>query len=250
MRVPGFILAALAIVPAMAPAAPARAGAIRVMPVRVEVEAGRRFCALTLGNDGDAPVTVQVRGFAWTRDEAGEDLLDPQAGPIVNPAMATIAPGGSRLVRCSLPAPASGEAEGQWRLLIDELPDPATARPGVIRTLLRISIPVFRAGKAAAARLSWSARSQPDAAGRGESHVLRIANPGTRHAKVIGLTLAGPRGETVAVERSFYLLAGGAVALPLAQIPPGGIASVRVRTDEGILDAAPAPAPAPILARR
>ena len=43
---------------------PAEAGAIRVTPVRVEVPAGRQFCALTVGNDADRPVTVQVRGFA------------------------------------------------------------------------------------------------------------------------------------------------------------------------------------------
>jgi len=212
----------------------ARAGTISVMPVRVEVAAGRRFCSLTLGNDADQPVTVQVRGFAWRRDETGADILEPAEGAgafVVNPSIATIAPGGSRLVRCSLPAgdPAAQD-ERQWRLIVDQLPDPSFDAPGVVQTLLRISIPVFRAGDEAAPRLAASL--VPGG--------VRLANPGTRHVKVLGLALRGPGGDDVAVERGFYLLAGGAQIVPAPRLP-SGVSMLHVRAEEGEFDVALGP---------
>lgn len=203
----------------------ARAGAISVMPVRVDVAVDRRFCALTLGNDAERPVTVQVRGFAWTRDEIGADILTPDPGFMVNPGIATIAPHGNRLVRCSLPAPeTSPAAESQWRLIVDELPDPALAAPGVVQTLLRISVPVFRGDAKTAPRLAASL----------DHGVLRLANHGTAHIKVLSVVLKGA-GAPVAIDGTFYLLAGGSRALSPPSVPLGA-ATVHVRAEEGEFD--------------
>ena len=200
---------------------PARAGSLSVMPVRVDVASGRRFCSLTLGNDSDRPVTVQVRGFAWSRDEGGADLLDPDAGFVVNPPIATIAPHATRLVRCSLPADTAGQAEKQWRLIVDELPDPAQARPGVVQTLLRLSVPVFRGGQNVAPRFAASFRGRD----------LRLANTGNGHAKIITLTLKGT-GEPVTLDKPFYLLAGGTQLIPAERLPHA-LSSIHVRAEEG-----------------
>ncbi|MEE4453857.1 molecular chaperone [Novosphingobium resinovorum] len=210
-------------------AAPARAGSLSVMPVRVDVAAGARFCSLTLGNDADRPVTVQVRGFAWSRDEGGADILTPDEGFVVNPPIATIAPHASRLVRCSLPAGAKADpgagTEKQWRLIVDELPDPTQAQPGVVQTLLRISVPVFRGGETAAPQFTASVD------GKG----LRLSNAGTGHAKVIAVTLEGTgegAGAPVTLDKTFYLLAGGAQVVPAERLPHG-LATIRVRAEEG-----------------
>ncbi|PNU01918.1 fimbrial biogenesis chaperone [Novosphingobium guangzhouense] len=202
-------------------AAPARAGSLSVMPVRVDVPSGRRFCSLTLGNDSDRPVTVQVRGFAWSRDEGGVDILTADEGFVVNPPIATIAPHGSRLVRCSLPADAGAHVEKQWRLIVDELPDPTQAQPGVVQTLLRLSVPVFRGDADVAPQFTASL------GGEG----LRLGNPGSGHAKVIALTLQG-QGGTVTLDKPFYLLAGGAQVVPAERLPKG-LSSIHVRAEEG-----------------
>jgi fimbrial chaperone protein len=223
-RAPVLIAALLALVALSG--APARAGALSVMPVRVDVAAGRRFCSLTLGNGSDRPVTVQVRAFAWARAESGTDALDPEPGFVLNPAIATIAPGGSRLVRCSLPAAeASAPAERQWRLIIDQLPDPDFAEPGTVQTLLRISIPVFRTPAKAAPRLVATLAGK----------ALRLANPGNAHVKVLALMLTGAGGDAVTVERPFYLLAGGAQVVPLDRLPSGA-RTVQVRAEESEFD--------------
>ncbi|MBB4615352.1 fimbrial biogenesis chaperone [Novosphingobium taihuense] len=202
------------------------------MPVRVEVAAGRQFCALTLGNDADRPVTVQVRGFAWTRDDMGSDRLDPVDAPVVNPAIMTISGGGSRLVRCSLPREASdGQSEQQWRLIVDELPLPLSeVAPGTVQTLLRLSVPVFRTSANAKPQLGWSIQTLPD-----KAQILRITNSGTRRAQVIRVMLHLANGRDVPLDRSFYLLAKGAMVLP---VPPGiaaQISSVTAQTDLGSL---------------
>ncbi|MGF7155740.1 fimbrial biogenesis chaperone [Novosphingobium gossypii] len=202
-------------------ATPARAGAISVMPVRVSVAPTARFCSLTVGNDSDRPVTVQVRGFAWSRDEGGADILTPDEGFVVNPPMATIAPHATRLVRCSLPAGSAGGREKTWRLIVDELPDPAQATPGVVQTLLRLSVPVFRGDANVAPQFTASL----------DGDVLRIANTGTGHARVTRLTLEGD-GAPVVLDRTFYLLAGGVQRVPAANLPLG-LAKVRVRAEEG-----------------
>lgn len=225
---------ALVALPGALGAAPARAGSLSVMPVRVDVAAGRRFCSLTLGNDSAQPVTVQVRAFAWSREESGADILDPDNAFVLNPAIATIAPGASKLVRCSLPVAAPAvQAEQQWRLIVDQLPDPDFDVPGTVQTLLRISIPVFRAPDRAAPRLvaSFAGKS------------LRLANVGTAHVKVLAVRLEGIGGETVTIERSFYLLAGGAQVLPVERLP-GGAQAMHVRAEEGEFDVALDPAAA------
>lgn len=202
-------------------AAPARAGSLSVMPVRVDVPSGRRFCSLTLGNDSDRAVTVQVRGFAWSRDEGGADILDPDTDFVVNPPIATIAPHGTRLVRCSLPADAGAQAERQWRLIVDELPDPTQAQPGVVQTLLRLSVPVFRGAEGVAPQFTASISPQG----------LRLANTGSGHARLVALTLQGA-SETVTLDKPFYLLAGGAQLIPAERLPRG-LSSIHVRAEEG-----------------
>lgn len=234
----GFALCASV---ALVLAGPVQAGALRILPVRVEVAPGKQFCALSLANDAPVPVTVQVRGYGWSKDADNADLLDPANGPLVNPAIVTIAAGESQLIRCSLPG-TSGGREETYRLIVDERPTMA-APPGTIRALLRLSIPVFRAPAAAQPVLGWEVLKAPDG-----SRELVLTNSGGRHAQITAVTLRSRGGQTesVALASGFYLLAGGRVALPLAALPSGGIGAVEVETAAGHLAAAPAktdPAP-------
>lgn len=215
---------------------PAAAGAISIAPTMVEVEAGRQFCSLTIGNDGAAPATVQIRGFDWQRDDDGTDQLSPAASIAFNPSIATLAAGEHRLIRCSLPSPPTGQqanVEQQWRFLIDELPAPVTAGQAAgIQTLLRLSIPVFRRPAGLVPKLVWSqfmlANGQP---------ALRLTNTGLRHVKVLGLALQGSDGSQQRVERSFYLLQAGTITLPLPTVSPKTIVKITATTTNGPLTA-------------
>ncbi|WP_082718683.1 MULTISPECIES: fimbrial biogenesis chaperone [unclassified Sphingobium] len=213
----------------------ANAGALRILPVRIEMAAEKQFCSLTIANDDKAPATVQVRGFGWRKDANGIDLLDPDGGPVVNPSILSIPGGSSRLVRCSLPA-RSGSREESYRLIIDELPM-ATVAPGTVRTLLRISMPIFRAPSGAAPLLRWSVGKGAD--GR---RTLILFNQGDRHVQVtaIDMTPAGAGGKVTRLDRGFYLLAGGRIDLPLESPDGDAISGVQVETATGPLAASTA----------
>jgi len=226
------ILALLACAPLLAPAA--FAGTLRVAPVRVEVAPNKQFCSLSLSNDSAEPATLQIRGYGWTRDRAGNDLLDQASGPAVNPSIIAIPAGETRLIRCSLPN-RSGAVEESYRLIIDELPgiDPA---PGTVRTLLRISIPVFRAPGMAAPAIGWSVERNREGAGR-----LILSNRGNRHGQILAIILHSKtsKAEPVRMTRGFYLLAGGEAELPLPDRMADGLAAVEVETTGGRLSAMP-----------
>jgi fimbrial chaperone protein len=212
----------------------ADAGSLRIMPIRVEAAPDARFCNLTIANDEDLPVSVQVRGYGWSKDASGTDVLTEDTAFQVNPTILTLAAKEQRLVRCGLPPlPGNGEqSEQTWRLLIDELPRPGPSLGG-IRTLLRISLPVFRAPANAQPDLVWSIREA--ATGGAAQPELVIENRGSRHAQVLALeVISAQAGHTIA--GSFYILAGGRAVVAL----PGGFAgapsAVRANTPDGPLD--------------
>lgn len=242
MRGRGARLLALA-VPALTAlaagiAVPAGAGSLRIMPIRVEVNADARFCSLTVTNDEDTPVSVQVRGYGWSKDANNADVLTEDPGFQINPTIVTLAGKQERLVRCGLP-PVTGTGEQTWRLVLDELPQPGPAVGGV-RTLLRISVPVFRAAAEAQPDLVWSIGT--DAQGK---PALVIENRGTRHAQVLSLDLegAGSGQAPTRVTRSFYVLAGGRAEVALPGTLAGTPDSVRATTPDGPLDLRPRAGP-------
>ena len=230
MRTSRTVLLAMlaACLPFHAPAA--IAVTLRVAPVRVEVAPNKQFCSLSLSNDSANPATMQIRGYGWTRDRVGNDLLDQASGPTVNPSIIAIPAGQTRLVRCSLPNRPSA-VEESYRLIIDELPgiDPA---PGTVRTLLRISIPVFRAPAGASPAIHWAVEPGREGTGR-----LVISNRGDRHSQILAIILhpKAAKAEPVRLTRGFYLLAGGEAELALPSLTAGDIAAVEVETAQGRL---------------
>lgn len=236
----------------------AAAGSLRIMPIRVEAAPDARFCNLTIANDEDVPVSVQVRGYGWSKDASGTDVLTEDTGFQVNPTILTLAAKEQRLVRCGLPPlPAKGERNEQtWRLLIDELPRATPSlgpslgpplgpplgpslgsslapAPGGIRTLLRISLPVFRAPADAHPDLVWSIR-EAETGGAVQPEMV-IENRGSRHAQVLALEVMSAQADYT-ITGSFYILAGGRTVVAL----PGGFAgapsAVRANTPDGPLD--------------
>lgn len=211
------------------PIAPLQASGLRVMPVRLDVAPDKRHCALTVANDTVHPVAIQIRGYGWSIGSDGAERLDPDSGPVINPAIFSIAKGQSQLVRCSLPA-AQGRTEGSWRLIIDELPNAAAAQPGTIRAVLRISIPVFRTPIKTQPALDWQLVDQGPG---GKRMILR--NTGSRHVRIAALDsrLAPFKSGQAALPAFGYLLAGSAWTLPVPKPPAAGWDALTITTDDG-----------------
>mgnify|MGYP002780264666 CR=1 FL=1 len=198
---PWLTLAVLSVV-ALAPTltgAQARAGALSVMPVKVQIAPGKQFCSLTIGNDAPEEVTVQLRGYRWTQGPDGEDILDPEPQLAINPAIVSIAPGERKLVRCSAPG-GDNLPETTYRILVDELPR-AAPKAGVLQTLLQISIPVFRSQADARPQIVWSAD---------RDGCVMLINRGTAHGRLASVMLRTAQSGAQPATNGFYLLAGSA----------------------------------------
>lgn len=238
MRPPATLLAlllALAAPPAFLDRA-ASAASLGVAPTRVDLGPGAAAAALTLENQAEAPVTVQVQAFTWAGTPASQEL-GPTRDLIAVPPVFALAPGAKQIIRVALRAPAAAagaRAERAYRLLITEVP-PAQGEAGTgVRFALRLSLPVFVAAAGARAEPGWTVRAS------GGPAQLELTNRGSAHLRVrrIELRAAGRPEPVQVIDSAAYVLPGQTQAWPLA---PAARAERALRlqadTDLGPLEA-------------
>lgn len=197
-------------------ALPVQAGQVRLSPLSLSLTPDQRATTVTLRNETRTPVSLQVRVFAWQQDVDAGMLLAPTPDVVLSPAMVTLAPGATQLVRVVSRAPEES-AERYFRVLIDELPDPGSAAHDRIRLLTRYSLPLFLEPRLAGLpRLSLRLQHCQDGRRR-----LVLANAGERRARIADWRLLdGEGGATLTAVAGLagYVLPGSELALPL---PPG-----------------------------
>lgn len=198
MRAPTRSLLALAALVAFCAAA--QAASLEVVPTVIELPAKGGAAQMRLVNHGDAPVEVQVEGFAWTQD--GKETLSDSDDIVLSPPQARLDPHGFQIVRL-LVEPGTG-AERAFRVIVTQLPDPKSTETGT-RVLLQFSVPLFAGdGALPASRIDWSLHRA------GGALSLQARNGGTRRAKFSKLELVSAGGERRAVspQSLVYVLAG------------------------------------------
>lgn len=182
--------------------APALAGSLTVFPVRIQLAPEEPVQTLTVRNSGGEPSRVQLRVYAWSQ-HGGEDVFAETRDVLANPPLFEIAPEAEQLARFGLRVGA-GDVERSYRVILEEVPIDELARPGEIRTLLRISIPIFVPPVAPRTEIAWSAR--PSGAG---SIALGLSNGGNMHIQISRLTITRADGTSLGAEdMSAYLLPG------------------------------------------
>ncbi|WP_254916199.1 fimbrial biogenesis chaperone [Pandoraea sp. PE-S2T-3] len=120
----------------------AASATLQISPVTVEFSAKQNAIGMTLSNPGETPVYGQVRIYAWTQED-GEDKLTPTDAIAASPPILRIDGGSSQIIRLVRVANASPQAEQNFRLLVDELPEPGQPVQSGISIRMRYSIPVF-----------------------------------------------------------------------------------------------------------
>lgn len=103
---------------------------------------GVRTTSLTLINEEQKPVRVQVRVMRWTQENEA-DVLTPTQDVVASPPQTTLAPGQHYLIRLVRTARAAPVGEEAYRVIVDEISDPANAVPGAVNLVLRQEIPAF-----------------------------------------------------------------------------------------------------------
>lgn len=234
--------------------APAIAASLQVAPISIEFEHGEQAQALWLSNSGDRPIRAQVRVMGWSQ-ETGADRLAPSRDLLPSPPIVEIAPGQQQLVRIVRPQAGGMATEQAFRLLVDELPDPALDANSGLQFLLQYSVPVFVLPPGASPQDAAGPRPPTDASmltGRVVEDAagarLVVANHGGRRVRLSQLTRVDAAGTDTPLVPGLlgYVLAGQTMQWPLA-LPRGGMhgASLKVRLnddqDARILPLSPAP---------
>jgi fimbrial chaperone protein len=181
------------------------AGSFQVNPIRVDMSAGVTTAALTIRNDGEEPVVVQLSVAAWSQ-ESGEDKYGATIEALVTPPIATIAPGAQQVVRVGLRRTPDPRQELAFRLFVQEVPPPPKPDFNGLQVALRVSLPIFVAPLAPPIRqLAWSAKVESDGTIR-----LTLRNTGNTHIQISDLELR-PSDEDMLVAHEAglaYALAG------------------------------------------
>lgn len=224
------LLAAAALI---APGA-AWASDIRVAPVVLDPLPGARTTSLTLANAEKKPVRVQVRVMKWSTRN-GVDALEPTSDVVASPPFATLSPDQHYLVRVVRTAKAAPAGEESYRVLVDEVPDPADSRPGTVKLVVRQSIPVFFSDlPRRAPKVAW--KIERSAAGP----VLVGRNSGNRRFRIADLQVEA-NGRQIASRRGLvgYVLAGSELRVPLETreaVPAGAALRITAASDGGRLE--------------
>lgn len=206
------------------------AGSLRLYPVRIELSEGESVQTMTITNDGDEATRLQLRVLGW-RQVGGEDVLEETRDILANPGLFEVRPGGTQIARFGLRTVPEA-TEKSYRVIIEEVPTGRPSTPGEVRTLLRISVPIFVPPAVPEVRLAWQAVRAADG-----GIALDIRNSGNVHVQLNRLALSRPGGASLASEdMSVYILPGQSAAVALqtsAPIRVGEVLKLEAMTDQG-----------------
>ncbi len=208
------------------------AAVFKLFPVRLELTPEQPVQTMTIENDSDEVSRVQLRLYAW-RQEGDRDIYEETRDVLANPGLFEIAPRRTQVARFGLRT-SSGTGEKAYRVFLEEVPTDRPSLPGEVRTLLRISVPIFVPPAQPAARLSW--RLVPAEGGK---IAFLVQNEGNVHVQLNRLTLKRTGDATLGSEdMSVYLLPGTARRVLLGvRSPPrtGETLKLEAMTDQADL---------------
>jgi fimbrial chaperone protein len=213
----------------------AHAGALQVEPVLIDMTAPGAAATITLRNEGTAPINAQIRLFRWSQVD-GKENLEPTEDVVASPPAAKLGAKSNYVVRVVRVTKRPVSGEESYRILVDQLPDPAQQKGNAVNLLVRYSIPVFfGAADRNNAKLTWSVAMS------GGKLKITAHNEGERRIRVASLILRDAHGKTLSFGNGLagYVLGKSTMSWTKA---PGGLAtsgsiSVTAQGDTGPINA-------------
>ncbi|KMZ12400.1 Sigma-fimbriae chaperone protein [Candidatus Burkholderia humilis] len=187
---------------------------LQIAPVSIQLSGTEAGKALTLRSDGDQPIHAQVRTYAWTQTEDG-DQLAPTRELVASPPIGLVPAGGEQVIRVIRADQNIPTAEHAYRLIIDELPPEGSAAGTAVQFRFRYSVSLFVSPSADVTppELAWSVVEK-----RGSPY-LRVVNRGAVHARLSDVTItSGTTPLPVASGLLGYVLPGHTRSWSLARI--------------------------------
>ncbi len=209
----------------------ARAQAITVLPVNIQLAPGQKAATLTVINEGSRESSFQIRAYVWQQNEAGDVQLTDTDELLASPPLGSVGPSARQVIRLVL-RHSPQEREATYRILVDQIP-PAAA-PGTVQVALRLSIPIFAPpGTRVAPHVVWRTENAD-----GQAWLVAV-NDGNSHLTVRDMVLRSAGGATIPINTanvSPYVLAGNTRRWRLLGQPPGGPLRLTGNADNGPID--------------
>lgn len=178
----------------------------RVSPIRLDFDQKVRSGVITIANDGDSGVTLQMKAVVWSQDEQGKDRYEDATDVVFFPRIMTLRAGDSRILRAGIQFPAT-DSEKTYRLFIEEIPEPKKEAGAVVSLAMRLGIPIFVSPLKVQVANEFSAISYTNAA----LHVT-LKNSGNTHYRVQEIRVGGKDEQGLdlwtATNDGWYLLPG------------------------------------------
>lgn len=210
----------------------AQAASLKVYPVRIVLSPKEPVQTMTIENSNSEAARIQLRVFAW-RQVNGKDVFEETRDVLANPGLFEIAAKGQQIARFGLRT-VPGQVEKSYRVVLEEVPGLRPTEPGEVRTLLRISIPIFVPALNPNGRLTW--RAWPTGP---RTMTFEIGNQGSAHVQINRLAISGLGATKLgAKDMSVYLLPGASQRIVLdlnASVPAAVPLKLNAVTDQGNL---------------
>jgi fimbrial chaperone protein len=122
----------------------AAAANFNIKPVKIFFDSRTRIEKLTLKNDSNDVLNLQLKAYQWTQDQTNKDVYQETKDLIIFPKIITLKKAEEKIVRIGTTR-VPGAAEKSYRVYVTELPsmEKEESQGSRIRMLLKIGVPVF-----------------------------------------------------------------------------------------------------------
>ncbi len=221
----------------------AAGSAFKVTPIQVTLSGSRASALVTVTNESEDGLRLQVSSFAWTQSPKGEIQLAPTKEVVYFPSLVEIGPGKEAKVRIGAMVPA-GSTERTYRVFFEELAPVARAEGEAagsrVRVLTKMGLPVFLEPL----ETRWSGAVENAAVTAGTLRFV-VHNTGNVHFTLLGVKVSGASAAGAPVlarqVEGWYVLPGGVreyeVPISAAECVDLKTIELEARTDKGGLQA-------------
>ena len=113
-----------------------------VSPIRVTFLPNETTTLMTVRNDGQERIRVQINVMAWDQNKQGEMILEPTDDIIFYPTLLIVDPGAQRNLRLGTNNGVVTK-EQTYRIFVEELPSNEKFQTTGVRIVTKMSIPIF-----------------------------------------------------------------------------------------------------------
>lgn len=210
----------------------------RVTPIRLDLGEKAKSGVITVINEGEGKLHVQMKAFEWTQDPDGKDQYAETNDIIFFPKIMVFEKKEERILRAGIKMPAIAK-EKTYRLFVEEIPEPKKSEGVQVAIAIRFGVPIF------VKPLKEEAKGEIEKIGMSKGVInIVVKNTGNVHFIINSITLKGKTStekEKLSRELSGWYLLSGVSRLYTTSIP-GEVCEdlkkidIEVKTDKFTLE--------------